>query len=383
MNARAEALPVSRDLRFDSLRGLLLVCMTINHLPTELRMVTDQSLGVFSSAEGFVFLSGLLAGYVYIRRFWKGGVPALRSAAIERSWSIYGWHLASFVGCWAAVIGIERVFGFCSRSAPQLFYSHPLLALGLGSSLLYQPGLLDLLPMYFVFVMLLPLILPALEAGKRYTVLGLSAAVWLVAQASPAIDGAPLYPVHLGTFNLLAWQFLFVAGVVIGHSRSRTPEIETPSVSPWLLTLATAVAVYGFGVRHYQWSHPWPDATFGVYLNKPALGLFRLADFGAVAYLVAVLGSRLPRILTWKALAYLGQASIAVVAAQSVAVTIVLQFDPLSQTPASRTLVVAAVIAWMYLVALAYHRHRARRRSGSLIALHSRLESRPSLHRAA
>ena len=357
--------------------------MTINHLPTELRAVTDQSLGVFSSAEGFVFLSGLLAGYVYIRRFWKGGAAALRSAAIERSWSIYGWHVASFVACWAAVIGIERIFGFCSRSAPQLFYSHPLLALGLGTSLLYQPGLLDLLPMYFVFVMLLPLILPALEAGRRYTVLGVSAAIWLVAQACPAIDGAPLYPLHLGTFNLLAWQFLFVAGVVIGHSRARTPEIETASVSPWLLTLASGVAVYGFGVRHYQWSHPWPDSTFGVYLNKPALGLFRVADFSAVAYLVAVIGARVPKLLTWRSLAFLGQASIAVVAAQSVAVTIVLQFPVLSATAGARSAVVAAIIAWMYFAASLYHRHRANRRSATLVPLHSRLDCDPALNRAA
>ena len=54
MKSKFEVLPGVRDLRFDTLRGLFLVCMTINHLPTEMRSFTDQSLGIFSAAEGFI-----------------------------------------------------------------------------------------------------------------------------------------------------------------------------------------------------------------------------------------------------------------------------------------------------------------------------------------
>ena len=54
------AVPSRRDTLFDSLRGLLLVTMAINHIPSDLHPLTDGALGFVSSAEGFVFLSGLV-----------------------------------------------------------------------------------------------------------------------------------------------------------------------------------------------------------------------------------------------------------------------------------------------------------------------------------
>ncbi len=53
---------MTRIAAFDSLRGALLLVMALNHVPSDLRVLTDQPLGFFSAAEGFVFVSGLLAG---------------------------------------------------------------------------------------------------------------------------------------------------------------------------------------------------------------------------------------------------------------------------------------------------------------------------------
>ena len=87
-----------RDLRFDSLRGLMLVTMTINHLPSSLRLFTDESMGIFSAAEGFVFISGLLAGIVYTRRLRRDGPEGLRQASVHRAGMIYGWQVGSVPG---------------------------------------------------------------------------------------------------------------------------------------------------------------------------------------------------------------------------------------------------------------------------------------------
>ncbi len=332
--------------------------MVVNHLPTEIRAVTDQPLGLFTAAEGFVFLSGLLAGWVYTRKFRSAGRGGLWLAATGRAKSIYRWQIGALLCSFALVQLTERTLGYCSPAVPKLFFEHPLEALGLGASLLYQPGLLDLLPMYCGFVLMLPVVISALEAGRRWLVLSLSAAVWLAVQWAPPTDGAPLYPINTGSFNLLAWQFLFVAGVVIGHARvSGLPQVAKPS--RWVLACAAAVAAYGFGVRHAQWPSLWPEATFGVLLNKPALGLLRLADFGAVAYLVAALGERIPALLTSRTLSLLGRHSLAVVATQSVAIMALLQFPALFETPASRTLVVAAVVGLLFAVASALEAARA------------------------
>jgi hypothetical protein len=352
VKSKLEVRPSARDLRFDSLRGLFLVCMTINHLPTELRKLTDQPLGIFSAAEGFVFLSGLIAGWVYTRKFRENGRLGLWNASADRAKSIYRWHVGALFAAFVCVQLTERVLGFCSPAVPRLFFEHPLESLGLGVSLLYQPGLLDLLPMYCAFVMLLPLVIRSLEAGRKWLVLGASGAVWLAVQWAPPVDGAPLYPINTGSFNLLAWQFLFVVGVTIGHARiSGAHQVVRPN--KWVVAGAAAVAAYGYGLHHLEWARLWPDHAFGMMLNKPALGLFRMADFGCVAYLVGIFGARFPKALTWRPLAFLGQNSLAVVAAQSVTVMVLLQFTSPFASPVSRTLTAVAVIGILFAVALA------------------------------
>jgi hypothetical protein len=370
VKSKLEVLPNSRDLRFDSLRGLFLVCMTINHLPTEMRSVTDQSLGLFSAAEGFVFLSGLLAGWVYTRKYRNFGTEGLWSASSDRAKSIYRWHMASLLGAFVIVQATEHFLGYCAPTAPRLFFEHPLLSLGLGASLLYQPGLLDLLPMYCGFVLLLPTVIKALEAGRQRLVLGVSAAVWLAVQFAPSIDGAPLYPINTGSFNMLGWQMLFIAGVAIGHARiSGHEQVKRPN--PLVLLGTAAVAVYCFGIRHAQWPSLWPDHAFGIYLNKPALGLLRLADFGAVAYLVSAFGARFPAALSWRPLAFLGRHSLAVVAIQSVTITALLQF-PLFGTAVSRTLTAFAVVGFLFVGAAVKERFFDKRPQNALIPVGAR-----------
>jgi hypothetical protein len=342
-----------RDLRFDSLRGLMLVFMTVNHLPSNWRILTDQSVGICTAAEGFVFISGLLAGIVYTRKRRKIGPDALHEATRKRTNMIYLWHVGSLLAALAAVRLTGHLCGFCSRTAPQLFYSHPFWAIGLGATLLYQPGMLDILPLYCALVAILPFVLTALETGRRHLLLAVSFGLWLLVQGSSPIDGAPLYPIHVGTFNLFAWQFLFIIGVVIGHDR--TAELPRQMTIRWSLIIGSAaIAVFGWGIRHMQWRAPWPEWLYGISLNKPCLGFLRLADFASVAYLLAVIGSLWPRLLRWRPLAFLGQHSLAVVASQSVLGIVILQFPWLFATPARNWFTTAGAVAFLFIAAAAH-----------------------------
>ncbi len=366
MKSKPEAIPTARDLRFDTLRGLFLIFMTINHLPTELRRFTDQSVGLFSAAEGFVFLSGLMAGWIYTRKLWAKGPRGLLSAALGRARCIYLWHIASFMGAFACVWLTEYRCGFCSLNVPRLFFENPIQALGLGLSLLYQPGLLDLLPMYCVFVLLLPVVIGAIETGRRWIVLSASAAFWLAAQGMRPMDPAHIYPVNIGSFNLFAWQFLFVAGVAIGYERA-SGRAQVSRLNPWALIPAACTVTYGLGVRYGRLPSLWPDALFGILLNKPALGLLRMADFGCVAYLVAIVGARFPSALTARPLAFLGRHSIVVVATQSVAIMVLLQFSEPFATPLSRTLSAFATVALLFAAAAAAEAFRKRQPHASIV----------------
>ncbi len=363
--------PPARDIRFDSLRGLMLVSMAVNHLPSELRAVTDQGVGIVSSAEGFVFISGILAGFVYTRRLLRDGASRLRATTRHRAGVIYGWHLAAYFGAFALLALNAWFTGVHSDTSPPLFTDKPLLAAVLGPVLLYQPGLLDILPMYCVFVLLLPFVLGALEKGWRWPLLAASCALWTVVQFVPNYDGSTILPpLNFGFFNLLTWQFLFISGVAIGHAKTKGFAALAP-VRPGLLVPVIGGAVFFFCLQHRIIPSLWSDRHFGIMLNKPSLGALRLMSFALVAYLVAVVGTRFPRLLSWRPLAMLGRHSLPVVAAQCILVLILLAHDNFFNTATDRWIVTGVTIATLFAVAAVSERLQ-RKPAGSAESSHAR-----------
>jgi hypothetical protein len=100
--------------------------------------------------------------------------------------------------------------------------------------------------------------------------------------------------------------------------------------------------------------------VFGIMINKTALGLLRLADFGACAYLIAVVGGLYPRLLTWRPLAFLGQHSIAVFGVQSVVAVVLLEFTWPFATPLRNYLTTFAALGCLWLSAAAHQAIRSR-----------------------
>src|SRR6201990_1321700 len=82
-----------RRPELDALRGLFLVWMTLTHLPTRLSDLVNQPFGFVSSAEGFVFLSALLVGRVYMRQALENA-GSLRGKLWERALRVYAYHVS-------------------------------------------------------------------------------------------------------------------------------------------------------------------------------------------------------------------------------------------------------------------------------------------------
>jgi hypothetical protein len=356
--------------------------MALNHVPSDLHVLTDRSLGIFSAAEGFVFLAGLLAGIVYTRRLRDRGADAVRSMTTTRAATIYGWHMATFVACMIAVHASDRLWDVYSPTAPALFHDRPFLAMGLGALLLYQPGWLDILPMYCGMILLVPIVLNALENRQRWTVLAVSFLLWLAVQLSPPLGASALEPINMGAFNFFAWQFLFVLGLFVGHDRAsqRAHARRHPRRNFLVITGALALAVYAWGLHQFHWPHPWSDRVFGILLNKPALGWLRLGDFLLVAYLISVVGSAWPNVLEWKPLAFLGRYPLSVFAVQTVVVVAMMQFPKLFDDPTSRAVSNLALIATLFLAAFVHDRYANRRRQSTRHpSVHEASPARPEL----
>jgi hypothetical protein len=167
----------------DALRGLMLLGITLVHLPTRASHYTNQPLGFVGWAEGFVFISALLAGRVYGAQLQQNPLRVVVERLWRRSAKLYSYHLALLGVAFTVVAAIA-----VHTQEPALlglldFYlAHRALAFAGSLLLLYCPPLLDILPMYIAFLFLTPAIL---YIGQRWGwkfVLAPSALLWLAAQ---------------------------------------------------------------------------------------------------------------------------------------------------------------------------------------------------------
>jgi len=345
-----------RDSGLDSLRGLMLIGMALNHVTSHLHVLTDHPFGYTSMAEGFVFLSGLIAGLVYTRRLQRHGPAAVLKGSRARAVTLYLCHVALFAGVWAWVNFYFAAVGIPAGNTPPAMLDHPALSLLSGALLVSQPPLLDILPMYAGFLLLLPAVLSALEAGRRGRVLALSFGAWLLTNLFWPSLAVNLGVVQTGAFNWGAWQLLFLVGVVCGHARA-TGVALLPRRQAWLVVPALALCGWFFLIRH--WYVPAPFATFADWVNKNNLAPVRLLNTCALFLLVHGAFVRWPRAFHWRPLALLGRHSLAVFSTH-IAVAYVLFAFPqvVSATPARTWIGTATMLGSLFAVALWQERTR-------------------------
>ena len=68
---------MGRRLELDAARGVMLVWITLTHLPTAASHYVNQPFGFVSAAEGFIFLSALFTGRIYYRLADHDGYRAM------------------------------------------------------------------------------------------------------------------------------------------------------------------------------------------------------------------------------------------------------------------------------------------------------------------
>src|SRR5277367_4087758 len=166
----------------DALRGLFLVWMTLTHLPTHFSDLVNQPFGFLSSAEGFVFLSALLVARLYIHQAMQDEA-GLRVKLWRRAFKIYGYHLLMLALAFTVAAGLAvTTHRTAIYNLLNFYIAHPFVAV-IGSVLLiYCPPLLDILPMYVIFLAGTPLVLSAAVRCRWSRILAASLAVWFLAQ---------------------------------------------------------------------------------------------------------------------------------------------------------------------------------------------------------
>ncbi|MGI4848570.1 MAG: OpgC domain-containing protein [Janthinobacterium lividum] len=289
----------TRQWEFDLLRGLMLLLMFVTHMPTRFSSPLGQPLGYVSAAEGFVLLSAFMAGQLYTKRAQSAGIPAMCHAFFKRARTVYACHAFLLVCLFSviAMVGITlkqtaliNLVGYYLRD--------PWSALPGSLLLIYNPPLLDILPLYILLLFASPIVL-ALGLRHGWSVIfAVSAVLWLGAQFNLSAD---LYALlveatglrvpfnETGSFETFAWQLLWVTGLWLGaKSAGGAFAVRKPFPRHWVILAGVFVMVCFFW-RHIVGQVPVPqfaDSVLNRLFDKWHLGPLRLLNLAAILLLV-------------------------------------------------------------------------------------------------
>jgi hypothetical protein len=219
-----------RDLRLDFCRGLALIVIFIDHVPGN--PLADWTLHNFSfcdAAEIFVLISGIAAYLAYGSRLSRAGFGACAKAAGRNCLRIYVAHLVLIGLIAGSMIWVASQFpatDYIGSLKLQWFVEDPKRAIWAAMTLSYLPRLMDILPMYILFLIFAPALIVLVKRDYRIALL-VSAIVYALAWGfSWNLSAGP--PKRHWYFDPFAWQFLYTVGITVSHL-SR----DEPDTLPW------------------------------------------------------------------------------------------------------------------------------------------------------
>lgn len=314
-----------RLVELDILRGFLLLWMTLTHLPTRVSIVSNQTFGFISGAEGFIFLAAFMVGQLQARSEEKSGEWGAFRDIARRTGRIYLYHSVLLVIAFAAFAPFAVSFDRIAIQNLLSFYLQDPKQASIAAALLeYRPSLLDILPMYIVFMALTPLARKIAHRWSWKPVLCASFAVWAAAQCGLRawfyrqgdIFGLTVPENSTGAFDLYGWQLLWMVGLAFGTTYaariSKGYKALGPAIPRWLVRWSIAIAV-AFLILRYSPLDRWVDGSaYGWLIDKWHLGAARVINFTAITVILIRFGTRIASLSLLAPLAALGQASLEV-----------------------------------------------------------------------
>ena len=293
--AQATAVPAislpatgERELRLDLFRGMALWLIFIDHLPPNLlTWLTIRNYGFSDATEIFIFISGYTASFVYGRAMREAGFVVATARILRRVWQIYVAHVFLFTIFLAEISYVATSFEnplYSEEMGIMDFLKQPDVTIVQALLLRFRPVNMDVLPLYIVLMLFLPLILWLM---KRSADLTLALSVILYAATWEFDLYLSAYPNGVWVFNPFAWQLLFVFGAWCAQGGAkRMSRILSSPITLWIsfgyLLFAFLVTLTWYWPqlsplmprRLEQWMYP---------ISKTDLDVLRFVHFLALA----------------------------------------------------------------------------------------------------
>jgi hypothetical protein len=278
-----------RELRLDLFRGLALWLIFLDHLPNNiLAWLTIRACGFADATEIFIFISGYTAAFVYGRAMLNSGFVIASARILRRVWQIYVAHVFLFTIFLAEISYVATRFDnplYSEEMGILDFLKQPDVTIIQALILRFRPVNMDVLPLYIVLMLFLPLILWLMKWRTDVTLV-LSAALYVATWYFDLYLSA--YPNGVWFFNPFAWQLLFVFGAwcALGGAQRMSRVLSSP------LTLWVCIAYLAFSfVIAMIWNFPpqlghlmpkWFE-NWMYPVSKTDLDVLRFAHFLALA----------------------------------------------------------------------------------------------------
>lgn len=275
----------------DFWRGVALVLIFINHFQGNfISFITPRNYGFSDSAEAFVFISGLSVALAYRRYFLDNNHIGGISKLLQRASLLYVAHifltLAALILYWASsnIMNIPDIIKVDGRGA---VFSAPGEAVIGVIGLTHQVGYFNILPIYILFMLISPVIL---ICGIKSRSLMFAGSCFVYVTARYLNINAPSWPEAGGWyFNPFTWQLLFSLGVFFGLSdNERKIGVNRLLYATSMIFTVIAALI----VSNFFGLIPGYIDTLSDFLDwdKTQLGVVRIIDFLALAYLIYASG---------------------------------------------------------------------------------------------
>jgi hypothetical protein len=299
----------TRDLRLDFMRGFVIPLLFASHFEyfSALMFIGWERIGVVSTAEIFVILSGIVVGMVYGKKVKKDGLSAAMPGLVSRSVDLYRVSVMMIL-----IVGAIRYIPWIDSTVITTFHDpyggntyqlYPPLDASIfqviSKALLLQigPHQFQIIGMYVaMFILITPFAFFMLHSGRVKLLLGLSWVIYLInygmPEPAPATAAIRLTGAQFEyAFPILAWQLIYVHGVAAGYYKQALLEFFTTQWGKAVLYASIALSI-GFIV--FSFNHPLPqfpawaqlhfvpadvfNQLYNEYFQKYKLGVGRLIN---------------------------------------------------------------------------------------------------------
>ena len=297
-----------RDLRLDFFRGIAMFIILIAHTPGNFLTSWIPARWGFSDAtEIFVFCSGMASAIAFGGAFHRAGWVLGTARVLFRVWQVYWAHVGLFFATLALTVFLTDLDITGRNYWGQLNlwmifvesekWDNPDILLSF-MTLRYVPNYFDILPMYMIVLLMMPIVMALARVDLRLVgafVLG----VWLMGQAA-LLDSVGLGAWHFEFpaepwserswfFNPFGWQLIFFTGFAFMRGWLPKPPVTTMLLVLAGLLVVANIPLSNIGVREFgfEWARGW-RVDYKPLIDKSDFGVLRYVHFLALAYLAWV-----------------------------------------------------------------------------------------------